>query len=190
MEKILLVTPSKKSADMLLGLLNDSGQRPERVLLAASCSEARRRLIEDSVDLIVINAPLSDEFGHEFAAYACQATAAGVVMLVKADVADSVSERVEASGVFVITKPISRQLFYQTLHLVNASRMRILTLQKENRMLHQRLDDARIISRAKCLLIAEQHMSEAQAHSYIEKHAMNFRQPKREIAEEIIRSFS
>ena len=33
-------------------------------------------------------------------------------------------------------------------------------------------------------------MSEDEAHSYIEKQAMNYRQTKRDIAEEIIRSFT
>lgn len=189
MDNILLVTASKKSADMLLELLRADGRCPERILIAASCNEARRLLIENDVDLILINTPLTDEFGHEFAMHACQSTTAGVLMLVKADLADSVSERVENDGVFVIAKPISRVTFYQTLHLVNASRMRVYSLQKENRRLRQRIEDVRIIDRAKCMLIAERHMSESAAHSYIEKKAMDSRQPKREIAEEIIRSF-
>ena len=162
MENVLLVTASKKSADML---------------------------IENNVDLILINAPLTDEFGHEFASYACQNTLSGVLMLVKADLADTVSERVEQDGVVVVTKPISRAVFYQSLHLVNSVRHRIYALQKENRQLRQRLEDLRVISRAKCLLIAEKHMSEDEAHSYIEKKAMDFRQSKRDIADEIIRSF-
>ncbi|MDO5783495.1 MAG: ANTAR domain-containing protein [Eubacteriales bacterium] len=190
MEKILLVTASKKSADMLLDLINAGGWRPDLILVAASCNEARRKLIENNVDLILINAPLTDEFGHDFASYVCESTMAGVLMLVKAELAESVSERVEQEGVFVITKPISRPVFYQTLHLVNASRMRIYTLQKENRKLHQRLEDMRIINRAKCLLIAEAHMSEQEAHTYIEKRAMDHRETKRDTAEDIIRSFT
>lgn len=123
------------------------------------------------------------------ASYACQNTLSGVLMLVKADLADTVSERVEQDGVVVVTKPISRAVFYQSLHLVNSVRHRIYALQKENRQLRQRLEDLRVISRAKCLLIAEKHMSEDEAHSYIEKKAMDFRQSKRDIADEIIRSF-
>lgn len=190
MENILLVTASKKSADMLLNLIRAGGWQPARILVAASCNEARRLLIENHVDLILINTPLSDEFGHDFAVHACQNTLSGVLMLVKSDLADSVSQRVEQEGVFVITKPISRSTFYQSLHLVNSSRMRVYTLQKENRKLRQRMEDMRVINRAKCLLIAEKHLSEDDAHSYIEKQAMNYRQTKRDIAEEIIRSFT
>ena len=140
MENVLLVTASKKSADMLIDLIHSSGWHPDRILAAASCSEARRRLIENNVDLIIINAPLTDEFGHEFASYACQNTLSGVLMLVKADLADTVSERVEQDGVVVVTKPISRAVFYQSMHLVNSVRHRIYALQKENRQLRQRLE--------------------------------------------------
>ena len=108
----------------------------------------------------------------------------------KADFAISAYNKlVEQDGVVVVTKPISRAVFYQSLHLVNSVRHRIYALQKENRQLRQRLEDLRVISRAKCLLIAEKHMSEDEAHSYIEKKAMDFRQSKRDIADEIIRSF-
>lgn len=130
-KNILLVTASKKSADMLIDLIHSSGWHPDRILAAASCNEARRRLIENNVDLIIINAPLTDEFGHEFASYACQNTLSGVLMLVKADLANSVSERVEQDGVVVVTKPISRAVFYQSLHLVNSVRQRIYALQRK-----------------------------------------------------------
>ena len=190
METILLVTASRKSADMLLSLIQADGWRPERILVAGSCNEARRLLIENHVDLILINTPLSDEFGHDFAIYACQNTLSGVLMLVKSELSGSVSERVEQDGVFVVTKPISRPMFYQSLHLVNSSRMRVYNLQKENHRLRRQMEDMRLISRAKCLLIADKHMSEDEAHSYIEKQAMNYRQTKRDIAEEIIRSFT
>ena len=174
---------------MLLDLIHAGGWRPELTLVASSCSEARRKLIENNVDLILINAPLADEFGHEFASYVCESTTAGVLMLVKAELAESVSERVEQEGVFVITKPISRAVFYQTLHLVHASHMRVYTLQKENRRLRRQMEDLRVINRAKCLLIAEAHMSEQEAHAYIEKRAMDQRETKRDTAEDIIRSF-
>lgn len=189
MDNILLVTATKKSADALVNLLITDGRRPERVIIASSCSEARRRMIENDVDMIIINTPLGDEFGHEFASYASLNSTAGVMMLVKAENAETVTSRVEQDGVFVISKPISRPLFYQAVHMLNASRLRLYELNKENRKLRQRLEDANIINRAKCLLIAEMHMSEPEAHSYLEKRAMNERLSRRDIAEEVIRSF-
>lgn len=186
----MLVTPTKKSADMLLELLRGCWDSPpERVLVASSCNEGRRHLIDNAFDLVLINAPLTDEFGHEFAAHVCQSSTAGVLMLVKSDLADTVSEQVENDGVFVVPKPISRSAFYQAIRLVNACRLRVYQLQAENRRLRQRLEDLRVIDRAKCLLIEFNRMSESNAHAHIEKEAMNRRLTKRDVAEEILRRY-
>ena len=130
--------------------------------------------------------PLPDEFGHELAQTAACDTLAGVILLAKAEVADSVAEKVEDDGVFVIPKPLSRTLFLQALRMTRAARSRLTGLRRENRRLQQRIEDIRLVDRAKCLLIECCAMSEPEAHAYIEQQAMNQRRTKREIAEHII----
>ena len=55
--------------------------------------------------------------------------------------------------------------------------------------LQQRLDDSRIVARAKLLLISHLGMSEGDAHRYIEKTAMDSCLPRRDVAEGIIRTY-
>lgn len=102
---------------------------------------------------MVINAPLQDEFGHDLALSLTQSTDSGILMLVKSDLADAVSARVEDYGVFVIPRPVGRQLFFQTVKLVNASRKRILGLRKENGRLQEKIEEMRLVDRAKCTLV-------------------------------------
>ena len=45
------------------------------------------------------------------------------------------------------------------------------------------------LPRAKWLLIERRGMTEAEAHRYIEKEAMDTRLPKREVARDILRTF-
>ncbi len=130
--------------------------------------------------------PLPDEFGHELAQLAAGETTAGVILLAKAEIADSVAEKVEDDGVFVVPKPLSRVLFMQALRMTRAARSRLSGLQNENRRLQKRIEDIRLVDRAKCLLIECCGMSEPEAHSYIEQQAMNRRCPKRDIAQGII----
>ncbi len=189
MDRLLLVTPTKKSADMLIGLLQDGGHHPHHIRIASSGGEARRALIEMDFDLVLINSPLPDEFGHEFASYVSSSNTTGVIMLVKNDLADSVAEQLEPEGIFILAKPLSRPLFYQIIRIAGATRIHIMALQKENLKLRQKLDDLRVINRAKCLLIQEKHMTEDEAHGYIEKNAMNHRKTRRDVAEIIIQSF-
>lgn len=191
MNRVLIVAAAEKSAAMLSDLLCNGGSpRPEHIAVCISASEARRRMLESDYDLVVINAPLPDELGHDLALDAARSTTAGVLLLVKNDLADSVSARVEEDGVFVVPKPLSRPLFYQALRLVNAARRRVFGLQKENRKLQQKIEDIRLIDRAKCVLIATLGMTEPQAHAYIEKQAMNRRVTKREISESILKTYT
>ena len=60
----------------------------------------------------------------------------------------------------------------------------------EKRDLVRRLDELRITSRAKCLLMDQMHLSEEDAHRYLEKQAMDHRMTKLEFAKSVIRLFS
>ena len=162
MERILLVSATEKSRTMLSQFLTSCGVQAQ-LAPASSGAEARRMLVDGLFDLVLINTPLPDEFGHDMAQQAANDTLSGVILLAKAEIADSVAEKVEDDGVFVVPKPLSRVLFMQ-----------------------KRIEDIRQVDRAKCLLIECCGMTEPEAHSYIEQQAMNQRRSKRDIAEDII----
>lgn len=61
---------------------------------------------------------------------------------------------------------------------------------EENRKLRRKLAEQTVVSRAKCLLIEFAHMTEEQAHKYIEKQAMDSRSSKEDIASEIVRTYA
>ena len=142
-----------------------------QICFASSGSEARRMLVDGMFDLVLVNTPLPDEFGHELAQTVTHDTMADVILLAKAEIADSVAEKVEDDGVFVIPKPLSRVLFTQALRMTRAARQRLTGLQSENRRLQQRIEDIRAVDRAKCLLIECCSMTEPEAHAYIEQQA-------------------
>ncbi len=67
---------------------------------------------------------------------------------------------------------------------------RLKTMELKTRSLQDKMADIRTINRAKLLLIEQLKMNEQEAHHYIEKQAMNLRASKREIAENIIRTYA
>ncbi len=185
MERILLISSTQKSQATLAQFLASCGMQAQTIP-TASGAEARRALLDGIFDIVLINTPLPDEFGHELAQAAAHETAAGVLLLVKSEQADAVSELVEADGVFVLPKPLSRPLFFQALRMVRAVHARLDGLQKENQRLQSRIPDIRLVDRAKCILIELRGMTEPEAHAYIEQQAMNGRKSKRQVAEEIL----
>ena len=70
-----------------------------------------------------------------------------------------------------------------------ASRKRVSYLENENLRLQKKIDEIRLVDRAKCILIQYLQMTEAQAHKYIEKQAMNLRQSRLQTAESILKTY-
>ena len=62
-------------------------------------------------------------------------------------------------------------------------------LESENMKLQKKIEEIRLIDRAKCILIQYLQMTEQQAHKYIEKQAMNLRQSKVSVAESLLKTY-
>jgi len=154
-----------------------------------SGGEARSMLNQKDFDLVVINAPLRDESGEELSLMVTDISMAGVILIVKSEIADDVSAKVENYGVFVLAKPLNRIMFFQALKLMAAARRRLLGLRHENVQLQKKIEDIRLVDRAKCVLIQYLKLTEPQAHRYIEKQAMDRRVSKREVAEGILNTY-
>lgn len=187
MDSVLIVSSTDKGIDFLSELLqaNDVSE----ITTVRSGGEARRLLNENDFELIVINGPLKDETGEDLSLMAIDVTMAGVILIVKSEIADEVSANVEDHGVYVLPKPFSRTMFFQSLKLISASRKRLLGLKNENAKLLQKIEDIRLVDRAKCTLIQYLNLTEPQAHRYIEKQAMDRRITKREVAEGILNAY-
>ena len=187
LDSVLIVSSSEKSIGLFKELLTNNSY--EEIIIAKRGNEARRILIERDFNLCIINAPLADEFGTELALSIVQKSMLQVMMIVKSELADEVSAKVEDYGVFVVSKPINRQVFWTALKLMRTFRNRIMGLQNENEQLQKKIKDIRYVDRAKCVLIEYLKMTEAEAHRYITKQAMDMRITKREVAMSILKIY-
>ena len=73
---------------------------------------------------------------------------------------------------------------------MSSARERLRKAEKKTLSIQEKMEEIRIVNRAKWLLISEIKMDEPNAHRYIEKQAMDRCVSKREIAEEIIQTYS
>lgn len=183
--RVLVAGSGDKIYDYISDLLPRSTYEPIR---AGDAGEVRRMLLSTTVDLVIINTPLSDEFGTELALDLAESTM-GILLLVKSELYDQVCYKVEDAGVLTVSKPMSRQSFYGAVKLLTAMTARLAKMDKRNQTLQEKMTDIRIVNRAKWLLIESHHMTEKDAHYYIEKQAMDTRLSRREIAESIIRTY-
>lgn len=184
-DSILLACGTEKGRALLQSLV-PPGQFGT-VRATAGGMETRRVFAEGEWDVVVINAPLGDESGLELAIELAHQSSSGVLLLVRADAADSVAARLRDDGVLVIPKPVAKPLFDQALGFALAMRGRLMSVRAEQARLEKKLSELRVTSRAKCLLVERRGMTEDQAHRYMEKLAMDTRQTRLAVAQELLR---
>ena len=188
MESALVVSYTGKSIAFFTEMLNEVSVN--QITVIKSAGEARRLLLEHDFDLVIVNAPLPDETGENLSRHIASKGLSQVILVVKSEHFDAVSAACEDGGVLTISKPVNRDIFWSALKLAASAISRLRRVQAEDGKLNQKIDDIRVINRAKWILITYLNMSEQEAHRFIEKQAMDMRITKRRIAEGILKTYA
>lgn len=187
MYKVLLVASIEKSIDGITNLIKRYGSDLS-VTSFTSSARARRHILDEEWDLVLINHPLTDDDATELANMVHQYTNASIIFFTKESLVAEMEALFYSKGVIIIPKPVIPQVFSQSLSLATYMKDRISKLEKENAKIEKRFEEEKIITRAKLLLITKKNMCEKDAHKLIEKKAMNERITKLEVAKYFIRT--
>ncbi len=153
--------------------------------------EAKRVLIDTDVELVVLDMPIAGEDGTAFAIELVRSRSMnfGIIMLIDPEQIKHNLYQAERMGIITLNKPLDSHLLVQTIRLLLAFQARIKKLQSHAERLQQKLEDDRLVNRAKLLLIENQKMKEQDAHHFIERKAMDACVRKTKIAKDIIRMY-
>ncbi len=184
---VLLVSSSPKFNESMLVLLPESRFYP--VAAVSDVSSARRRLLESKYDIVIINAPLPDDFGTRLALNICDNSGTAVLLFVKAEHYPDINGRVSPFGVLVLPKPASSQTVSQSLQLLCGTRERLRRMEQKTASIEEKMEEIRIINRAKLLLMEQLKMTEKEAHRFIEKQAMDRCVTRITIAQSILSTY-
>ena len=184
---VLVVSASEKVNSNIMALLPMTDYLP--VSVVRSVSEAKRKLAEQDCDIVLVNAPLPDDFGLRLAIDVCNTSDAGVLMLVKSDLYNDIYSKAVEYGVMTLSKPTSSQMVAQSLRVLCATRERLRKMEERQATVEEKIAEIRVVNKAKWLLIQYLSMTESDAHRYIEKQAMDLRTSKRRVAEDIIQTY-
>lgn len=152
-------------------------------------ASARRCAMERYYDMIIINAPLPDEFGEQFALDLARECSASVLLVTPPEVYDEVLEHVTDLGIMAVSKPISADLLKKAIRYLAAVQNRIHRMEYEIQSAHEKMEEMRVVSKAKFALVERKHMTEDEAHRFIGKQAMNHGVSRKRIAEGILEEF-
>ncbi len=176
----LIISPNEDSISTIENMIKDNVSG--HIITANSGNEARRIISQNYPDLVVIDAPLPDEFGQELAITLSEFT--NVILICRNDIYENISASLHTE-IAVISRPFTQEDFrnaFERFPEING-------IKRESNDILNRIDEMRLINRAKCTLIEYLKFTEPQAHRYIEKQAMNNRQTRREVAEKILKTY-
>ncbi len=184
--RMLLVSTGERFIQEINNLLQGDQFQKDN---SRNASDARCKLLENPYDIVIVNAPLTDEFGSRLCMDASRNNGTIAVIFAANDTFEEIYAKESVQGVFVVRKPTSRSLISQALSLTVCARERLRILENKAVKAESKLDDFRIVNKAKWLLIEHEDMSEADAHRYVEKSAMDAGITKRLAAQIIIDTY-
>ncbi len=186
--RTLVVSSSGKFNESITPLL--SGAQCEPVIYANSIAAAKRFSLENQIDFVIINAPLPDEPGSKYAIDVSAGKSTVCLLFVKAEQYAETRSKVTPHGVFTLPKPTSFVAITHGLDFLASARERLRNLEKKALSIEEKMEEIRLVNRAKWLLIDHLKMAEPEAHRYIEKQAMDTGSKRSEVAKEIIKTYS
>ncbi len=180
---VLIVSSSEQFNITVKKVLPD--RRFDVIEIRKSASSARRELLVREYDLVVVNAPLTDGMGNEFVMDVVEKHSSGVILAVPTEVYASVNDHLIEYGVMTLPKPLKLAELERMIRLSIALNDRLRKVHVKLRTLNEKMEELKIVSRAKIVLV-ERGMSEAEAHDYIIREAMNKGLTKKQVAEDIV----
>lgn len=185
MKKVLVYAESEKSAVRMADALRGHGGFD--VFYSADVGALCRDC--DAYDALIVMMPSSVPETLEALKKISLCSCAGVVLVTKSETVREAEAALQGLGVAVVSLPINVTLFSNSLHTAVIMSERLRAVRRENERLRCTIDDLKLVDRAKCALIQYLNMTEADAHRFIEKQAMNKRVSKRDVALEILKTY-
>lgn len=185
---VLVVSNQQRFNEAMTPMLPPSEYYP--VCFTRNIAAARREMLSRSYDLIVINSPLPDDPGTRFAIDVSNRMDSVVLLLLRAENYEDVNDRVTSHGVFTLQVPVPSSTIRQGLKWMISARERLRRMETKNLSIEEKMEEIRLINRAKWILIEQLKMNESDAHRHIEKQAMDRCTSKKEIALNIIKTYS
>lgn len=156
--------------------------------LSLSSSEARRMALDENWDVAIINFPLQDESGESLIRMILSTTEIQAIALIRSESAHMYESLLD-DGALIVEKPINTEILRQAIGISKAIMRGKERLNEKIRKLEMKVDEAKIMGRAKCLLVERERINENEAHKMIEKLAMDRRISLRDASLVILKGF-
>ena len=161
----------------------------DEIIYASSISQAQKVLMTKSISAIIINTPLSDGLGLDFATDCADKKFYSVLLFAKNELFGRIAEKAAPHGIFTLSESTDCLTLSEAFLVLVSTAKKLHSLDTTEEKQQSKAEELKLHSRAKMILISSFGMSEEQAHKYIEHRAMEMRKTKTQIAQSIINSY-
>lgn len=183
----ILVVSSSQSMEQLVRRVLFGKSHPV-IDYRKTCTLARRALLENKYDIVIIDCPLSEEIGYDFAMDICEEYDASVLIITPPEIYDDVMEYVSDRVILALSKPISEEFLIRGVRFLSAIQNRMKHYENKVASVEDKMEELKLVNRAKMLLMEKKHITESEAHRLIMKEAMDHSVGKKYVARSIIDS--
>lgn len=185
---VLIVSSMPSFESFVSQLLPPSLYYP--VKYVAGSLQARRQVIFRTYDIIMINSPLEDENGLELARDLSQKNLSSILFLSPGGNFSEAEAVLRGSGVYIMKKPLSLPLLSTAVSWLSTTADRVGRIADEKVKVEEKMEEIKLVNRAKSLLMNKLSMSENDAQRYIVREAMDKCISKKEEAVLIINTYN
>ena len=139
MEKAIIISDSLKATEFYQDFLQKNGCHTIKVV--DNGEEAKRSFVSYDYDVCIINTPLHSDMCEQLSIDLAEQNTAQVILFVKSDCMDEMTERVENYGILTVEKPINKQMFWSALKFSQVISRRIELCNEKIKKLQRQLEE-------------------------------------------------
>ncbi|MBP5491467.1 MAG: ANTAR domain-containing protein [Clostridiales bacterium] len=186
-DKVLILRREEGASRVLENFIVKSLKHPHEVVWETISESGMRVAKRGDYGLLIVESSIDDPAAIKACHAAIAHPTASILFLADetsfaTDGEKKAREKLLDMGATILVKPLKQSAFATAINSADMAHIRLCALKKK-------LDDEKVVTRAKLLLIQTLAYSEEEAHKYIEKEAMNSGRTRAEVAYEIIRTY-
>lgn len=186
-DKVLILRREPGASRVLENFIVNSLKHPHEVVWETFSEKGIRLAKAGDYGLLIVESGVTDPAAMKACRTAVAHPTASILFL--ADETEFSSENEKKAkeklldmGATILVKPLKQSAFATAIQSADMAHIRLGALKKK-------LDDEKVVTRAKLLLMQTLSFTEEEAHKFIEKEAMNSGRTRSDVAYEIIKTY-
>lgn len=186
-DKVLILFDEQSRSDVIKNLVVTGLKHPHVINEYYLNKESIKLVKKGDFGLLIVSSRITEPLSIEAARIATTHPTATIIFIAsvsdpQSDVEVKGQRELLAIGANLLIKPVTKNAFLVALNAADMAHIRLCTLK-------QKIEDEKVITRAKLVLMGVLCMSEEQAHKYLEKESMNRGVTRLETAYDVLRTY-